>query len=62
MNRSQIGQIQGGIIVLGVGIIFLLSNLGYIPGIGRMWPLLPIIVGVAIILGGLMSRGRDGSA
>lgn len=56
MDRSRAGQIQGGVIVMGVGSIFLLSNLGYIPSIGRMWPLFPIVVGIALILGGLMGR------
>lgn len=62
MDRSRTGQIQGGVIVMGVGLIFLLSNLGYIPSIHRMWPLFPIVVGVALILGGLMSRKRGGPA
>ena len=60
MNRAGAGQIQGGIIVLGTGVIFLLSNLDIIGPIHRMWPLFPILVGVALIAGGLISRvGRE---
>ena len=62
MNKGRSGQIQSGVIVLGVGVIFLLSNLGYIPNIGRMWPLFPIIVGIALIVGGLMGKNRGHGA
>ena len=45
------GTLIGGLITLGVGLIFLLINLDILPDIGRMWPLFPIIVGVALIIG-----------
>jgi len=41
----------GGLIVAGIGVFFLLRNLGIIPDIGRMWPVIPIIVGVAMVIG-----------
>ena len=45
------GLLIGGSITLGVGLIFLLSNLNILPDIGEMWPMFPIIVGVALIIG-----------
>ena len=32
------GQITGGLIVLGVGLLFLARNLGWIPGFHIIWP------------------------
>lgn len=58
MDNANHGQVQAGLIVLGVGVIFLLSNLGYIPDVGDMWPLFPIVVGIALIVGGLMRKGK----
>ncbi len=51
MESERRGMLIGGLITLGVGLIFLLSNLGIMPGIGQMWPMFPIIVGVALIIG-----------
>ena len=45
------GMLIGGLIVAGIGVFFLLRNLGIIPNLGRMWPVIPIIVGVAMIIG-----------
>jgi hypothetical protein len=53
------GQITGGLIVLGVGLLFLARNLGWIPGFGTIWPIFPIIVGIALILGGLRNQRAD---
>jgi len=55
------GMLMGGLIVLGVGILFLLHNLGVIPDMDVIWPIFPIIVGLALIVGALM-RMRDGGA
>ena len=52
------GLMVGGLIVLGVGVYFLLSNLGMIPDIGTMWPIIPIIVGCAMLIGALVRRGH----
>jgi uncharacterized membrane protein HdeD (DUF308 family) len=48
----------GGIIVLGVGLVFLLSNLRVIPDLVRMWPLLLVVVGVALLIGALLGRDK----
>lgn len=44
------GLLIGGVITLGFGIIFLLSNLNILPSLREMWPLILIIVGVALIV------------
>ena len=51
MEEGRRGMLIGGLITLGVGLIFLLSNLDILPDIGEMWPLIPIIVGVSLIIG-----------
>ena len=51
-KKDSRSSLIGGIILIGMGFVFLLSNLGIVPHIGTMWPLFLIIVGIAIILGG----------
>ena len=50
-DEDRRGMLIGGLITLGVGLIFLLSNLDILPDIGEMWPMIPIIVGVSLIIG-----------
>lgn len=45
------GMFTGGLIVLGIGLVFLLSNLGILPDIREMWPLILIVVGVSLMIG-----------
>lgn len=54
------GMIVGGMIVLGVGVLFLLEQLDIIPGMDVIWPVFPIIVGIALIAGGLLRRRKAG--
>lgn len=56
------GMLMGGLIVLGVGVLFLLHNLGVIPDMDVVWPIFPIIVGLALIIGGLMRMRSGGGA
>jgi len=49
----------GGMIVTGVGVLFLLVELDIIPSVGRMWPVIPIIVGVALIVGSFRKSGTS---
>jgi hypothetical protein len=46
--------IVGPLILIGLGIIFLLSNLGLLPHLGpllaRWWPLILIAVGAVLLL------------
>ena len=54
--RDRRGSMFAGLVMVGVGTIFLLVNLGYIPNIGEMWPLFPIIVGLALIIGSMRKK------
>ena len=56
------GMMIFGLVALGIGILFLLRNLGYIPGFKVLWPLFPIIVGIALILTALLRLRRSGQA
>jgi hypothetical protein len=46
-------SIVGPVILIVIGLIFLLSNLGLIPHVGRLlltwWPLILIVVGVSML-------------
>ena len=46
------GRLIAGIILIGVGIAFLLGSVAW-------WPLIIIVVGVAVIIGGLLKRGQN---
>jgi len=39
-----------GIILIGIGVIFLLSNWDIIPDMWESWPIILIVIGVALIL------------
>ncbi|MGH9866631.1 MAG: LiaI-LiaF-like domain-containing protein [Candidatus Polarisedimenticolia bacterium] len=56
------GMLIGGLIVLGVGTLFLLHNLGIIPDMDVIWPLFPIIVGIALIVGALLKMRGAGAS
>ena len=47
-------SIVGPVILIVIGLMFLLSNLGLIPHVGQLiatwWPLILIIVGVALLI------------
>ena len=44
----------GAYILIGLGVIFLLSNLGWLPRLGPLmtkgWPLILIIVGILVLI------------
>lgn len=44
------GRLTWGIILIGIGFIFLLSNWGIIPELDESWPIILIVIGVALIL------------
>jgi len=50
------GMVIGGLIVLGLGVIFLLSNLEIIPDFGRMWPLVLVVIGIALLVGAVVKK------
>ncbi len=51
-ERRDSNRFVGGLMLLGLGLIFLLSNFGYFPsGLwGRWWPLILIAIGLIILL------------
>ena len=55
-KEDRHGMVIGGIIVLGSGIVFLLSNLRIIPHIGEMWPLFMVVVGIALLIGAIVKK------
>jgi len=50
-ERAKKHSLVGGLILLTIGIIFLLRNFGLIPvGIGKLWPLVLVAIGIGLIL------------
>jgi len=45
------GRYFAGFVLIGLGILFLLTTWGIIPSLHRTWPLILIIVGIAFLLG-----------
>lgn len=54
-NDSR-GSIVSGIIVLGVGLLFLGVNMDILPSMSQSWPVFLVIVGVALIVGNLLKK------
>ena len=54
-DRGNVGGIVIGLVVLGVGVYFLLRETLRIslPDIGEFWPIFVIVLGAAILYGGL---------
>jgi hypothetical protein len=48
----------GGLIVLGLGVVFLLANLEIIPDFGTMWPLILVVIGIALLIGAVVKREK----
>ncbi len=57
-NEARSGQMTGGLIVLGVGLLFLLVNMDILPPLRDTWPFFIIIVGVALIAGALFKKKK----
>jgi hypothetical protein len=45
---------------LGLGVVFLLANLEIIPDFGTMWPLILVVVGIALLIGAAMKKDKKG--
>ena len=52
------GRLTGGIIVTGIGLVFLLANFGVIPHVGDSWPLFLVVVGGALLFGAMRDRKK----
>ena len=55
-KEGRHGMVIGGIIVLGIGVVFLLGNLRIIPDVGEMWPLILVVVGIALLVGAAFKK------
>lgn len=49
-KNGRQGNLIWGIILIAIGFIFLLSNWDIIPDIWESWPIILIVIGVALIL------------
>lgn len=52
-------MMMGGIIMVGIGLVFLLSNLGILPEIGDLWPAFIIVVGIALIVNAMSKKKKS---
>lgn len=54
------GSIIGGTIMIVIGGFFLMVNMGWLPFLRESWPVLLIIVGAVLLVGGMRkSRPRQ---
>lgn len=60
-GESNTSLLIGGSIMLGLGTMFLLINLHILPDWGDIWPLILIIVGVALIIGSFSKKKQTGN-
>ncbi len=58
-HEDRTGMLIGGSIVLGVGALFLLVNMDILPPLDDSWPFFLIIVGLALIIGGLFKKSKQ---
>ncbi len=52
------GLLIGGSIMIGIGLLFLLINLDILPNMGDSWPIIVIVIGIALIVGGFGKKKR----
>jgi hypothetical protein len=60
-KEDRHGMVIGGLIVLGLGVVFLLANLEIIPDFGTMWPLILVVIGVALLIGAVFKKDKKGA-
>ena len=56
------GMVIGGSIVLGIGLVFFLGNMRIIPDIGETWPLILVVIGVALLIGAIFKKDEPASS
>jgi len=61
MDSRRTGQIIPAFLLIAVGVLFLLVNSGALPrvSIGDLWPALPALLGVGLLLQFFLGRMRD---
>lgn len=54
------GKVTGGLVILIIGVVFLLRNLGIIiqPAWSIMWPSILVVVGIGTLIEGIRIRIR----
>ncbi len=60
-KEDRRGMVIGGLIVLGIGLVFLLGNLRIIPDISETWPLILVVIGVALLVGAVIKKDKSES-
>jgi hypothetical protein len=58
-KNDRSGHYIGGMILIGLGALFLLINFDIIPSWGESWPAILIIVGLGLIIGGLTRKKKS---
>lgn len=53
------GKLIGGVILIGIGLVFLLSNWEIIPDFSESWPIIIIVIGFALLLGARRKGGEE---
>ena len=60
MTERRGGSVLGGLVLIGIGIWFLLDNVGFdLPSVIELWPLVPILGGLALIFTYFMGPEKD---
>ncbi|MFH1699470.1 MAG: DUF5668 domain-containing protein [Candidatus Zixiibacteriota bacterium] len=59
-DEGRQGYFIGGFILIGIGGLFLMVNMGWLPYLTDSWPLILIIVGVALLIGGFTKSRKKG--
>ncbi|MBN2227340.1 MAG: hypothetical protein JW763_08240 [candidate division Zixibacteria bacterium] len=57
-NRRRSGNVIWGVVLIGLGILFLLMNLDILPDMEDMWPAILIIVGLALAVGAFVKKDK----
>ena len=59
-SAERRGSVFGGLIIIAIGVWFLMSSLGVnLPNIGNMWPVFPVLGGLAFLGAYLFGDERD---
>ncbi len=58
-QNDRSGLMIGGSIMIGIGLLFLLINLDILPNMGDSWPIIIIVIGIALIIGGFGKKKRS---
>jgi len=59
-REDRHGMVIGGLIVLGLGVVVLFGNLEIIPDFGTMWPLVLVVIGIALLIGAVVKKDKKG--